>query len=64
MGIRKDCFAWNGSACTALNGCNIKHEPYCKYESQGDSIKTCKFYMCREEYEAKLKETEEKLKKG
>ena len=60
MGIRKDCFGWTGERCNILIG----KEPPCKYEAQGESIKTCRFYMCREEYEVKLKETEEKLKKG
>lgn len=42
MGIKKDCFGWNGHACRCLN------EIYCATEE-------CKFYICQKEYEARKK---------
>ena len=47
---KKDCFGWGEF------GCNILQDTYCKNEE-------CRFYICKEEYEAKAKETEEKLKR-
>lgn len=48
MAVKKDCFAWNGSECKCLR------ETYCGKEE-------CRFYICKEEYQARRDETKEKL---
>ena len=51
MEVKKDCFAFNGTECSRLT------DTFCKKGK-------CRFYICQEEFEARQKETEEKLKRS